>query len=73
MITQHHEAHAEIFITPGGILGEHYCCSCGATSTAAQMAHTPGGAMTNSLFGNHPCIGILRLHQSGENFIVVDA
>ena len=58
--------------TPGGILGERYVCSCGATSTAAQVAGTHGGQVTSALFGNRVCPGIAALHRSGESEITVD-
>ena len=67
-----HVARSVIFETsPGGILGEEYRCSCGAQSTAAQIAGTYRGRAMSALFGHRPCIGVLRLHASGEDIVVV--
>lgn len=68
-----HVAKSEIFeTTPGGILGERYTCSCGATSTAAQMAGTRGGRAVAAMFGHRPCAGIVALHKSGEMEVIVE-
>jgi hypothetical protein len=50
--------------TPGGLLMEIITCSCGKSSTAAQMAKTHGGLMASALFGHHPCIAIQELWQN---------
>lgn len=69
-----HIAKSEIFETaPNGILGERYTCSCGASSTAAQMAGTPGGNVTSAIFGHRPCVGIIALHNSGDSSIQIEA
>jgi hypothetical protein len=71
-MTHHiHRAVSEFFETPEGVLGERYVCSCGATSTAAQMAETPGGCVANALFGQRPCVGIIALHNHGDDEIEV--
>ena len=57
-----HIAKCTFFITSTGFLGEAYNCSCGSSSTAAQMAGTPGGQAINALFGHRPCAGIRALH-----------
>ena len=68
-----HVAQSEFFeTTPGGVLGERYTCSCGSSSTAAQMAGTPGGLACSALMGHHPCPGIITLHDSGEARIEIE-
>lgn len=68
-----HIATAEIFeTTPGGVLGERYRCTCGANSTAAQCASTPGGGAMNALFGHRPCPAIALLHGSGQERVEME-
>jgi hypothetical protein len=66
-----HIATSQDYVTPNGFLAERYRCTCGATSTAAQMAGTPGGRCINALFGHHPCPAIVALHESGESRIEI--
>ena len=68
-----HIATSRIFETPSGILGERYVCTCGAASTAAQMAGTPDGLAASALFGHRPCAGIRALHESGKDHVEIDA
>lgn len=68
-----HTAHAAIFeTTPGGILGERYTCSCGAQSTGAQMAQTPGGRAYSAMFGHRVCAGIVALHNADELSVTIE-
>ena len=62
-----HIAESVIFETsPEGFLGERYTCSCGAQSTAAQMAQTRGGCAVSAMFGHRPCRAIYELHTNGD-------
>ena len=69
-----HVAMSIVFETPSGLLGERYECSCGAVSSAAECAGTPGGLAYRALFGHRRiCAGISALHQSGEDRIEIES